>query len=91
MEVKKIKLKEKELEAIQWKDNLSEMKRFCLKNCTITYETCCIDDYWLLVVLDRDGNEIGVPLQDWVVKLGEDEFIVVSNEDFNEYFEICNQ
>lgn len=90
MEVKKIKLKEKEFEAIQWKDNISEMKRFCLENCTITFETCCIDDYWYLVVNDRYGNKIGVPLKDWVVKLGEGEFIVVRNEDFNEYFEVTN-
>lgn len=84
-------LKEREVEYLIWNDNLANMKHFCGENCKITYESCCIDDYFLLVVDDFiKRQKVSVALHDYVVKFGDDMFTVVKAEDFDEYFGIVN-
>lgn len=82
-------LAEKRFDAVRWHDNCSEMKRFCHDCCTITYETCCVDDYWKLVVNDYfQHNKVAVALGDYVVKLSEKCFFVVREDDFDEFFKV---
>lgn len=65
-----------------------ELKRFCGDDVTITYESCCIDDYWCIRLFDylKDEEEI-VPINDFILKLGDGIFTILSSEDYNEYFE----
>ena len=83
----KINPKQQTFEAIQWKDNCSEMKHFCGSYCTITYEHAPgLDDYWMLTVDTPNGSE-GVPLHCWVIKLDDHTFIVMDDRDFKKYFD----
>lgn len=87
-----LQLKKNCFDALQWKDNLHEMKTFCMDNCTITYETCHIDDYWSLKVLNGiTGKEVAVALYDWVIKIDDNFFIVVSNDACKEMFDRVTQ
>lgn len=84
----KIRIKPKEIKAIQWTDNCSEMKHFCGNYCTITYEYAPgLDDFWMLTV-DTIHDTVNVALNDWVVKLDKNTFIVVKNFDFKNFFDI---
>ena len=88
MEPSKAKLKPIEIEYIQWKDNLSEMKRFCQDDCKIEYLTTSIDDFWHLSVNDCLTHMwVGVAIGYYVVKLP-DGFTVVNDIDFKKYFEL---
>lgn len=84
----KIKLKQLELECITWHDNLSEMKHFCGDDCTITYESCHIDDYYNLSLYDAlKRKNVNVALHDYVIKLPDDiGFTVCGRELFDSFF-----
>lgn len=84
----KAKLKPIEVEYVQWRDNLSEMKIFCTDDCRITYEYAVgIDCYWNLQVIDREGKWHTVPLHSYVVKFP-DRFIVMDEIEFKEYIDL---
>ena len=84
-----IKLQEgKKFEAVKWNDNLSEMKRFCGDNCKITYETCSIDDFFLLTVYDAlKDREVTVALHSYVIRLDENMYTVMDKQDFDLFFQ----
>lgn len=83
-------IKKRNIEAVQWSDNIDEMKNFCGRNCIITYESCSIENYFLLKINDFDTLQpVCVPIGDWVVKIDTDHFIVVKDEDFDVYFGVC--
>ena len=80
-----------EVDYLKWTDNLHEMKVFC--PCVITYESCCIDDYYSLTIYDDlRENEVIVPLGNYVVKFN-NILTHVDPETFELLFEItsCNQ
>lgn len=83
-------LKQREIEFLMWTgDNISDMKRFCKEDCSITYEIADgIDEYWQLKVYDSLLNEmVTVSVGCFIVKLSDDTFIVASATAFGEYFE----
>lgn len=76
-----------ECEALQWTDNYVEMKHFCGDNCTITFESCPLDDFFSLQVEDGlRGFGVNVPLNDYVVRMGNNVYTVIRASDFDEYF-----
>lgn len=80
-------LKPREVEAIRWTDNLPEMKQFCGENCTITYESTPLDDFFKLVIYDFvKEKEDSVPFGNYVVCFGEDMFTTMSESDLRKYF-----
>lgn len=73
----KIKIELIDCEYLEWIDNPGEMKRFC-PECTITYETCAIEDFWSLKIYDCIlEKERIVPLKEKVVKLSENNFCLI--------------
>lgn len=82
-------LKPREVEAIRWTDNLPEMKHFCGKNCTITYESTPLDDFFQLVIDDFvKEKEVSVPFGNYVVCFGKDMFTTMSESDLMKYFTV---
>lgn len=80
-----------EVDYLKWTDNLHEMKVFC--SCVITYESCCIDDYYSLTIYDDiRENDVIVPLGNYVIKFN-NILTHVDPETFELLFEItsCNQ
>lgn len=80
-----------EVDYLKWTDNLHEIKVFC--PCVITYESCCIDDYYSLTIYDdlREA-EVIVPLGNYVIKFN-NMITHVDPETFKLLFEItsCSQ
>ena len=82
----------KEFEAVRWNDNCSEMKRFCGDKCTITYETCCIDDYWSLKVYDYlKHGYVTVALWDYVIKIDDGKLFVLTSDDVKLFFDVVSE
>lgn len=91
--MKKFKLKEdaNKFEAIKVTghvEQFSDLKRFCGVDIAISFESCCIDDYWLIKVYDslREKWEV-IPDNDYIVKLPNDTFTVIHYNEFNDFFD----
>lgn len=87
----KIKSKVKEFDSIYvtgHENQFSELKRMCGNNITITFETCYLDDYWLVKLYDcLREKEVTVPDFSYIIKLDEDSFTVIDALDFENWFE----
>lgn len=87
----KIKLKENEFEAIMvtgHENQFAALKRFCGEDIKISYESCAIDDYWLIQIYDslKDKWE-AVPNFDYILKFQDGGFTVLDNLMYENYFE----
>lgn len=86
----KLILKNPEFEAIKVSgspEQFRELKKFCGDSIKISYESCMIDDFWLIQLEDSLQHKlVTVPDSAFIIKI-ENGFTVLDAHDTYEYFE----